>query len=113
MKKTSIYLKHILLSIHKIEKYTLGYTKRTFQSDEKTQDAVVRQLEIIGEAAGKISQAKDSLVSDIPWQDIKDFRNVLAHEYWMLDLDIIWKAVKEDIPKLKQGLLKLDLTKDK
>ncbi len=68
--------------------------------------AVIREFEIIGEAVGKLPQSLKERRSDVEWQDIRDFRNLLIHEYFGVDLEIIWKTVKEDLPDLKKRLLR-------
>ncbi len=100
----SLFLLHINDSIHQIEKYTAGYSFKNSEEDKKTQDAVIRQLEIIGEAASNLESSYKKSSANIPWREISDFRNVLAHEYWDVDLEIVWKAVQEDIKALKTAL---------
>lgn len=81
------YLLHIDDAIKLIQEYTGDFTFVQFKSDRKTIDAVVRQLEIIGEAAGHLEQDFKSNHPEIPWREIIDFRNVLAHEYWDVDVE--------------------------
>lgn len=104
-KTPAIFLLHIRDAINKIEKYVLAYSYEQFLEDEKTQDAVVRQLEIIGEATINLDDAFKNDNVDIPWREISDFRNVLAHEYWDVDLEIIWRTIHEDLVALKTALI--------
>lgn len=104
VKAPAPYLLHIQEAIGFIESYINGITFDQFKEDHKTQDAVVRQLEIIGEAASKLEDNTKLNYPEIPWREIADFRNVLAHEYWDVDLDIVWKAVSVEMKVLKDAL---------
>lgn len=106
-KNSSVFLLHINDAIEQIEKYVAGYSYQQFVDDEKTQDAVIRQLEIIGEATTKLKETFKNQTSQIPWREISDFRNVLAHEYWDVDLEIVWKTIHEDLVLLKKSLTSL------
>ena len=101
-----LLLLDILDSISKIFEYTKGYSFRDFSKDSKTIDAVVRNFEIIGEAANHISKKlrKDF---DIPWERIIGLRNVIIHEYFGVDLKIIWKIIKQQLNDLKKQLEKI------
>jgi uncharacterized protein with HEPN domain len=101
MKKISPFLAHILESISKIEKFTSGYEYTTFESDEKTHEAVIRQIEVIGEAITHMEHDFRSKYPQIPWTSIIGMRNHLIHEYWDINLEDVWQTVIEDIPKLK------------
>lgn len=107
MKQPEIYIEHILTALDKINSYTNGYTKAKFLKDEKTQDAVIRQLEVIGEASTNLNENFTKSYPDIPWRAIKDFRNRLIHEYWFLDLDIIWNVVTKRCPLLRRQLAEI------
>ena len=102
-KQPDIYFQHMLNSIKQIEKYIKGYTANSFKGDEKTVDAVIRQLEILGKAAGKIPKnlTKDS---PIPWNYIVGIRNKLIHEYMGVDINIVWKTASEGLKELKKYL---------
>ncbi len=71
-----------------------------FSKDRKTYQAVIREFEIIGEAIGNLSEEYKNKHKNVPWQDIKDFRNILIHEYFGVDLEIVWKVIEEDLPVL-------------
>lgn len=94
----------ILDAIAKIERYVHGLTFDQFQSDEKTVDAVVRNLEVIGEAVRHLMAISDELPVVIPWADIAGMRNILVHEYFGVDLQIVWQTISNDLPMLKREL---------
>ena len=97
----------ILEAIARIERYVDGLTFEQFQADQKTVDAVVRNLEVIGEAVRHLSTDLESLPGDVPWTDIAGMRNILIHEYFGVDLSIIWQTLNEDLPALTVQLQKL------
>ncbi len=109
MSKRSLELlvEDIWESIEKIERYIEGMTQDNFQSDEKTTDAVVRNLEIIGEAAGRLPEEFTNRHSEIEWIKITGLRNRIVHEYFGVDLQIIWQILKKDLPAFKASLKKL------
>ena len=99
MKDDSIYIDHILNSINRILDYISGKDQEAFEADLVTQDAVVRQLEVIGEATKRVSKELSSKNPDIPWSDMAGMRDVLIHDYIDVDLGVVWKTASEDIPK--------------
>lgn len=104
-KPPEIYLKHMLMAIEEVESYLKGYTRNSFQKDSKTISAIIRQLEIIGEAAGHIPKEQ---VSDSPidWKKITGMRNKLIHEYFGVDVEVVWKTATEGLSPLKHYLKK-------
>jgi uncharacterized protein with HEPN domain len=94
----------ILDAIAKIERYVQDFTFEQFRDDEKTVDAVVRNLEVIGEAVRHLSNQSAQLPTSIPWSDIAGMRNILIHEYFGVDLAILWQTIKSDLPALKSAL---------
>jgi uncharacterized protein with HEPN domain len=82
-------------------------TFEQFELDQKTIDAVLRNLEIIGEAARFIPDEIEEVNSQIPWMKIRGFRNIVAHEYFGVSLRIVWKTVSDDLPGLAAELQKL------
>lgn len=100
-KRPEIFLEHILMAIESIEKYIEGYDKPKFMDDPKTIDAVIRQFEIIGEAAGNISK---ELVKDspIPWHRVIGLRNKLIHDYFGVDINIVWETSSHGLAPLKK-----------
>jgi len=107
MKDDSIYIDHILNSINRILDYISGMDRGAFEADLVTQDAVVRQLEIIGEATKRVSKELRSKHPDIPWSDMAGMRDVLIHDYIDVDLGVVWKTASENIPDLKALIIKL------
>ena len=105
MKSDKLYIDQIKDCIRKVESYTEGFNKEQFLKDEKTQSAVILQLTLIGEISKKISdQTKAAL--DIPWKDIIGFRDRAIHDYFQVNLNIVWDTVVEDVPKLKEQIQK-------
>ncbi len=102
-----LYIKDILEAIIKIEQYTNGVKLEVFVRDNKTIDAVVRNISVIGEAVNYISVEIKSKYTQIPWREIADMRNKTIHEYFGIDLDILWKTVKEDLPTFKEQLIEI------
>ncbi len=96
-KDDNVYLKHILGSIASIEEYSGSLTKQQFLQKSIVQDAVIRQIEIIGEAAKLLSQKTKNTNPSIPWKDIAGMRDKLIHGYFGVDLEAVWKTVKKDI----------------
>ncbi len=94
------YLNDILESIADIRDFTAGMAKEIFYTDKKTIKAVVRSLEVIGEAASKIPEDVRDNYPETPWQEIIGMRNRLIHEYFGVDLDIVWQTIAEDLEPL-------------
>ena len=103
------YLNDILESVDDILDFTAGMSSEQFSADRKTVKAVVRCLEVIGEAANNIPQNVREHYQDIPWAEIIGMRNRLIHEYFGVDVTILWQTVKEDIEPLKLSIKKMDL----
>ena len=98
------FLNHILEEVDNIEKFTKGLTKEQFISNKLKQYAVIRSLEIIGEAARTVSGELRQRHPEVPWESISGTRNRLAHGYIDVDLDIIWTIVTKDLPPLIRQL---------
>ena len=73
----------------------------TWKNDRKTIDAVIRNLEIIGEAATHVPSDQQDKYQEIPWLQMKGMRNILVHEYFGIDVEVLWKTIEEDLPLLK------------
>ncbi|TAN42158.1 MAG: DUF86 domain-containing protein [Nitrospirae bacterium] len=100
----TLYLNDILDSICAIENFIKDIDFGTFINDRKTRSATIRELEVIGEAAGNISEGLKSLNADVDWRTIKDFRNVLSHEYFGIDDKIVWQIITEKLSPLKNKI---------
>lgn len=103
MSKTvySDYLKDIIESVNDIENFTKGMNFESFSKDKKTVNAVIRSFEVIGEAAKNISPETRKKLKEVPWEKVISMRNKMIHEYFGVDIGIIWKTVQEDLPELK------------
>lgn len=104
MKKDSLYVGHILKAVEDIERYVANVDFERFSKDTLVQDGVMRKLEIIGEAAKRLSSELYGSTSEIPWGDICGMRDKLVHDYFGIDLMAVWKTVTEDLDALKMTL---------
>ncbi|MBI5701797.1 DUF86 domain-containing protein [Candidatus Saganbacteria bacterium] len=104
MGNNQVYLSHIFEAIEKIEQYLSGKSQEILFQDDMRLDAVVRELEIIGEAAKNISADFCKKNPSIPWQDMVGMRNRLIHEYFGVDRKVVWDTCKTDLPILKKLL---------
>lgn len=94
----------MLTAIRKIDRYTSGMDQELFRQDEKTIDAVVRNLEVIGEAARQLPENLAARYPGISWRQIAGLRNRIVHDYFGLDLALIWEVIQHDLPKLQAQL---------
>jgi len=99
-----LYLEDILTSVSKILKYAGDASHEDLIKDEMRLEAIVRNFEIIGEASSKIPQDIIEKYPFIEWRKISDFRNVLAHEYFGIDYEIMWEIIREKLPELKERI---------
>lgn len=90
-------------AIVRIEKYSVR-GRQVFNEDELIQTWVMQHLQIIGEASNSMSDRFKSEHPEIPWQDMADFRNILVHEYFRIDVDIVWSIVQQELPNLKENV---------
>ena len=104
MKSDKILLNHILDCIVKIQNYT-DSGRTNFLQDEKSQDATIRNLEIIGEAVKSLSPSLKEKNIQIPWKNISGLRDVLIHNYFGVDLNLVWNVVEKDLAELKLKIL--------
>lgn len=103
-KDDSVYLRHIIDAINRIEEYTEGVNQRDFISSNLIQDGVIRQIQIIGEATKRLSEKIIDKYRDIPWKDMAGMRDKLIHDYFGIDVEAVWKTVENDIPFLKSQI---------
>lgn len=100
----SLYLRDIKEAIDAIFSYMRGITFDDFKLDRMRYSAVIREFEIIGEAVGNLADTVKENYPNIAWQDIKDFRNLLIHEYFGVDLEIVWNIIGSDLPSLYETI---------
>lgn len=107
----AVYVQDIMDSIARIEEYTASLSKEQFKQNSQIQDAVIRRLEIIGEAVKQIPDSIRNKYPAVPWKNIAGMRDILIHEYFGVELDRTWKVVEENLPVLKTEitLLKKEL----
>jgi uncharacterized protein with HEPN domain len=101
MKDETLYLDDIIENIDRIVKHTRGITREEFDTNETTQDVVIRRLAIIGEAAAHLSSELKERHPEVPWAEIVAMRNILVHEYEGIKLKIVWDVVVDDLPPLR------------
>lgn len=104
------YLQHILEAISQIQIYTNGMQADEFHADRKTSDAVIRNLEVIGEACNNITKNHPDFTAQhasVPWAFAYEMRNALAHGYFTVDLGVVWQTIQNDLPVLQMQVAKL------
>ena len=102
-----VYIEDILECISKIEEYIKGVSEEDFYKNTQIQDAVLRRLEIIGEAVKKIPEEVRSNYPEIPWKEMAGMRDVLIHEYFGINMKRTWKVAKEDVFDLRGKIQKV------
>lgn len=102
-----VYLDDILEAISKIERYANQAEFAGFAGDEQRIDAVIRNFEVIGEAARQIPDSMQESHPEVPWEDMIGMRNKLIHEYFGVNAVVVWKTIQEDLPKLKSQVAAL------
>jgi uncharacterized protein with HEPN domain len=102
-----VFLEYILECIDLIEEYSEGVAEAEFSGSTPLQDMIVRRIEIIGEAVKNLPDDLKREHPEIPWRDIAGLRDTVVHQYFGLDLGLIWDVVKKDIPELKPKILKM------
>jgi uncharacterized protein with HEPN domain len=104
-KDPKIFLEHIIESIQLIEKYAHHLTAEKFQTDIAMQDAIMRRLEIVGEAVKNIPASFKAHHPDIPWKQMAGMRDILIHEYFSVDVSLTWAVVQNELPAVKKNIL--------
>ncbi len=102
-----IYVNDMREAVRLIGEYVDGYDYEAFRNDRKTTDAVLRNFEILGEAAGRVPEDIRALAPDIDWRRIKDFRNVIAHFYSGVNLELVWELMQVRLPEHREALDRL------
>jgi uncharacterized protein with HEPN domain len=100
LRNESFYLADIQACCEKVLKYTVGYTLKDLVHDDRTFDAILRNLEIIGEAVKHLSDETKQQYPQVKWRKIGDFRNIVVHEYFGVSDEIVWDVVENEIPPL-------------
>lgn len=100
-------IRDILNAIDEIQGFTEGMTLQNFQTDPRTVKAVLYNMAIIGEAARNLPPDVEELYPKIPWVDVRGIRNVVIHEYFQVNLEIVWQTIQEDLVPLASSLSKL------
>jgi len=100
-------LDDIFTCLERIQVYISGLSYDDFASDQKTQDAVIRNIEILGEASKKLSEDIKQTYNEIPWKMIAGTRDRLIHDYFGVNIDIIWEIATIDVPELKEKIAKI------
>lgn len=100
-------LHHILDAINEIENYISGISFNVFSNSSEKKFATVKQLEIIGEAANKITKETKTDYPEVEWIKIIALRNILVHEYYVIDETIVWNIITADLPDLKEQIVSL------
>ena len=108
IKNDLAYIDHILDCIRKINEFSRDLFLKEFKKNELVQDAIIRNIEIIGEASKRISSETKQTYYKIPWKEISGMRDKLIHDYLGVDVDVVWKTIKEDIPSLQKLITEID-----
>jgi uncharacterized protein with HEPN domain len=103
-REPELLLQDIEESINKIKSYTSGMSFEMFQNDDKTIDAVIRNFEVIGEAANRIPDEIKDRFNKVNWHRIRGFRNRIVHDYMGVDLEIIWEIIEKNLDDLKEQI---------
>lgn len=96
-----LYLRHMLDALRRLEEYVARTTREAFEQDPLIQDGFIRQITILGEAAGRVSRDFVESHPEIPWLDVTGIRHKLVHDYFVVDIDIVWITATEDAPGLR------------
>ena len=107
MKNDLAYIEHILDSINAIERFSKNLNKENLLRNRLKQSAIVREIEIIGEAVKNVSENLKNKHSEIEWKDISGTRDKMIHHYFSVDLNIVWDIIKINLPDLKYKILKI------
>ncbi len=103
----NLLLEDIIESVVKIQRYTADLDFEAFKNDDKTVDAVIRNFEIIGEAANRLPENYRKINHQINWNHIRGFRNRVVHEYFGVDLNIVWSIIENNLEDLKRQIREL------
>ena len=107
MRDQSLYLKDILAAVDAINEFTADMSLEMFQADDKTVSAVIRKLEVIGEAVKQIPDDLRGKSPGIPWKEMAGMRDKLIHFYFGVDHGLVWKAIKQRLPQIRAEIEKM------
>jgi len=107
MKDNLAFIEHILDSINAIEKFSKNLNKEKLMLDRLKQSAIVREIEVIGEAVKNISESLKNKHPEIAWKEIAGTRDKMIHHYFWVDINIVWDIIKKDLPDLEKKIVKI------
>jgi len=102
-----LFIEDILNAVNNVEIFSKGLTKECLEKDELYQSAIIRQIEIMGEAVKNIPDSFKNMYPEIPWRNIAGMRDVIIHGYFNVDLNTLWLVIKKDIINLKEKIIKI------
>ena len=94
----------IIAAIERIQTYTASLGFDAFMRDQRTIDAVIRNLEVIGEASGHVPPAVQQRHPSVPWREMRAMRNLLSHAYFVVDVEVVWKTIRDNLPSVVPAL---------
>ncbi len=103
----ALYLGHMLKAVNRVLEVTAESSKEQFLSDWKLQDVLIRELEVLGEAAGRLTRDLTSRHEEVPWREITGLRHKLIHDYFAVALDVVWDTATIDVPHVRPLLVAL------
>ncbi len=106
-RRYDIYLQDILNAIERIQEYTDGMEYDTFVDTPLVRDAVFWNLQVIGEAVGQLPATVKEEHNEVPWRDVRDFRNIVVHKYWEIDTRLVWEIIEDRLPALQRQISSL------
>ena len=106
-KNSQVYLQDMLEALERIEAYSLGVSREQLLADYMRQDAIIRQMEILGEAANHLPESFLDQYPEFPAREAAVMRNFLIHDYDTVDIETVWKTLLDDLPTLKKNILKI------
>ena len=106
-KDDSVFIQHILESIEAIEEFSKDLSLEELHKNRLKKSAIIREIEIIGEASKNISNDFTKKHPEIPWKNIIGTRDIMVHQYFGVNIEVVWKIITQDLPKLKKQILKI------